>query len=201
MQLDWQGTPILLYGYIDRIDASQSSFVIFDYKSSDKDLSLQDFDAGLALQLITYTIAYEATSGSLPAGCYYISLKTSPQTALAYKVNYRKKIPEATPLEVKEQAQEAAQSKKFTGLMFQDLSIYSDHEHFARRKEQPEYHEIKKQWQTILFSLLEDMKNGMIQPDHAKGACDYCAYKEICRNAANEVKNANRLEQEEEHAL
>ena len=37
MQLDWQGTPILLYGYIDRIDASQSSFVIFDYKSSDKD--------------------------------------------------------------------------------------------------------------------------------------------------------------------
>ena len=201
MQLDWQGTPILLYGYIDRIDASQSSFVIFDYKSSDKDLSLQDFDAGLALQLITYTIAYEATSGSLPAGCYYISLKTSPQTALAYKVNYRKKIPEATPLEVKEQAQEAAQSKKFTGLMFQDLSIYSDHEHFSRRKEQPEYHEIKKQWQTILFSLLEDMKNGMIQPDHAKGACDYCAYKEICRNAANEVKKANRLEQEEEHAL
>lgn len=201
MQLDWQGTPILLYGYIDRIDASQSSFVIFDYKSSDKDLSLQDFDAGLALQLITYTIAYEATSGSLPAGCYYISLKTSPQTALAYKVNYRKKIPEATPLEVKEQAQEAAQSKKFTGLMFQDLSIYSDHEHFARRKEQPEYYEIKKQWQTILFSLLEDMKNGMIQPDHAKGACDYCAYKEICRNAANEVKKANRLEQEEEHAL
>ena len=80
--------------------------------------------------------------------------------------------------------------------MFQDLPIYSDHEHFARKKEQPEYPEIKTQWQTILFSLLEDMKNGVIQPDHAKGA-----YKEICRNAANEVTKANRLEQEEEHAL
>lgn len=201
MQLEWEDTPVLLYGYIDRIDASQSSFVIFDYKSSDKDISMQEFDAGLALQLITYTIAYEKSSHCLPAGCYYISLKTSPQTALAYKVNYRKKIPEATALDLKEQVQEAAKQKKLAGLMFQDLSIYSDNDHFAKKKEQPEYNQIKEQWQTILFSLLDDIKSGMIQPDHTKGACDYCAYKTICRNAANEVVKNSRLEKEEDHAL
>lgn len=201
MSLDWEQTSIFLYGYIDRVDASQSSFVIFDYKSSDKDLSIQEFDAGLALQLITYTIAYEKTSGLLPAGCYYISLKTSPQMATACKVNYRKKIPEATPLDLQEQSRQAGMAKKFTGLMFQDLSIYSNNDHFAKKKEQPEYQEIKEHWHTILFDLLQDIQSGNIAPDHVKGACDYCAYKEICRNAAKEVIKPSRLEKEENHAL
>ncbi len=55
----WNEYTIDLYGYIDRIDSSNTSFCIFDYKSSDKDINLNEFESGLALQLATYTLAYE----------------------------------------------------------------------------------------------------------------------------------------------
>ena len=55
----WNEYTIDLYGYIDRIDSSNTSFCIFDYKSSDKDINLNEFESGLALQLATYTLAYK----------------------------------------------------------------------------------------------------------------------------------------------
>ena len=92
--------------------------------------------------------------------------------------------------------------KKFNGLEFQDLSIYCDEKgRFARKKEQPEYTQIKEEWKTVLFSLLEDIQSGNITPEHNAFACDYCAYKEICRQSAIEVKKTNRLEKEEDHAI
>ena len=198
MSLNWEGTPVHLYGYIDRIDLYKSAFVIFDYKSSDKDISIQDFHTGCALQLITYTIAYEKMSGHLPYGCFYISLKTTPESTGAIKISYKKKIPEIMETEFTD----ILPVKKFNGLEFQDLSIYCDEKgRFARKKEQPEYTQIKEEWKTVLFSLLEDIQSGNITPEHNAFACDYCAYKEICRQSAIEVKKTNRLEKEEDHAI
>ena len=62
----WNEYTIDLYGYIDRIDSSNTSFCIFDYKSSDKDINLNEFESGLALQLATYTLAYEKESNLIP---------------------------------------------------------------------------------------------------------------------------------------
>ena len=76
----WNEYTIDLYGYIDRIDSSNTSFCIFDYKSSDKDINLNEFESGLALQLATYTLAYEKESNLIPVGCFYIALRTSPET-------------------------------------------------------------------------------------------------------------------------
>ena len=69
----WNEYTIDLYGYIDRIDSSNTSFCIFDYKSSDKDINLNEFESGLALQLATYTLAYEKESNLIPVGCFYIA--------------------------------------------------------------------------------------------------------------------------------
>ena len=90
----WNEYTIDLYGYIDRIDSSNTSFCIFDYKSSDKDINLNEFESGLALQLATYTLAYEKESNLIPVGCFYIALRTSPETLTYGKLNYRKKVPE-----------------------------------------------------------------------------------------------------------
>lgn len=89
----WNEYTIDLYGYIDRIDSSNTSFCIFDYKSSDKDIKIDDFEKGLSLQLATYTLAYEKESGLIPVGCFYIALKTTPETLTYGKLNYRKKSP------------------------------------------------------------------------------------------------------------
>ena len=90
----WNEYTIDLYGYIDRIDSSNTSFCIFDYKSSDKDINLNEFESGLALQLATYTLAYKKESNLIPVGCFYIALRTSPETLTYGKLNYRKKVPE-----------------------------------------------------------------------------------------------------------
>ena len=68
--IPWHDMTIELYGYIDRIDTSKTSFCIFDYKSSDKDLRVADFENGTSLQLATYTIAAQAQNNLIPTGSF-----------------------------------------------------------------------------------------------------------------------------------
>ena len=203
MSLMWNDTPVLLYGYIDRIDASQTSFMIFDYKTGKRTFALSDFESGQALQLITYTVMYESMHHQLPVGCFYISLNTSLQDASACKINYRKKFPEIEETSWEELSEQALESRSFAGVRFQDLSIYADEpSRFGTKRDKAlSFETIQAQWQTILFDLLRDIQSGNIQPAHTKDACTYCAYRSICRNSAQEVKKTSRLEKEDVHAI
>ena len=203
MSLMWNDTPVILYGYIDRIDASQTSFMIFDYKTGKRTFALSDFESGQALQLITYAVMYESMHHQLPVGCFYISLNTSLQDASACKINYRKKFPEIEETSWEELSEQALESRSFAGVRFQDLSIYADEpsRFGAKRDKALSFETIQAQWQTILFDLLRDIQSGNIQPAHAKDACTYCAYRSICRNSAQEVKKSSRLEKEDVHAI
>lgn len=96
--IPWHDMTIELYGYIDRIDTSKTSFCIFDYKSSDKDLRVADFENGTSLQLATYTIATQAQSNLIPTGSFYISLKSSPVSHKPLSLNYRKRYLKALEL-------------------------------------------------------------------------------------------------------
>lgn len=196
----WNEYTIDLYGYIDRIDSSSTSFCIFDYKSSDKDISLNEFESGLALQLATYTLAYEKESNLIPVGCFYIALRTTPE-ALAYgKLNYRKKVPELSITNESDILETFTRNRKLKGWHFSDASIYCDDikQYMPVKKTNPALETIKSEWSQVIDSLLEDISSGQTLPNHVKDACKYCAYRSICRNLANEVEPKLRVEKEEE---
>ena len=196
----WNEYTIDLYGYIDRIDSSSTSFCIFDYKSSDKDISLNEFESGLALQLATYTLAYEKESNLIPVGCFYIALRTTPE-ALAYgKLNYRKKVPELSITNESDMLETFTRNRKLKGWHFSDASIYCDDikQYMPVKRANPALETIKSEWSQVIDSLLEDISSGQALPNHVKDACKYCAYRSICRNLANEVEPKLRVEKEEE---
>lgn len=195
----WNDLTIELYGFIDRIDASSTSFCIFDYKSSDKDISLKDFESGLSLQLATYTLAYQKDSSLIPAGNFYISLKTSPVSHDALSLSYRKKVPEFKVNEVDELQSSFVDGKKLKGWQYQDLSIYHDDPKiFTSKKDTPSFETLKEKYDIISESIISEILSGNIMPDHDKNACDYCAYRLICRNSRNEVEKISRIEKEDE---
>ena len=196
----WNEYTIDLYGYIDRIDSSNTSFCIFDYKSSDKDINLNEFESGLALQLATYTLAYEKESNLIPVGCFYIALRTSPETLTYGKLNYRKKVPELNVINESDMLETFTKNRKLKGWHFNDASIYCDDikQYMPVKKTNPALETIKSEWSQVIDSLLEDISSGQALPNHVKDACEYCAYRSICRNSANEVEPKLRVEKEEE---
>ena len=86
------GVILMLEGIIDRIDQLGSDFVIFDYKSSGKSISLDEFRSGKRLQLVTYSVNVEEQMGHRVLGSYYMSFKNENITQDAYKANRRGKI-------------------------------------------------------------------------------------------------------------
>ena len=196
----WNEYTIDLYGYIDRIDSSSTSFCIFDYKSSDKDIKIDDFEKGLSLQLATYTLAYEKESNLIPVGCFYITLRTTPETLTYGKLNYRKKVPELNVINESDILETFTKNRKLKGWHFSDASIYCDDikQYMPVKKANPALETIKSEWSQVIDSLLEDISSGQALPNHVQDACKYCAYRSICRNLANEVEPKLRVEKEEE---
>lgn len=191
----WNDITVHLVGFIDRIDASNSSFTILDYKSSDKDLAIQDFESGVSIQLPTYTLFYAHQSQKVPCGSFYISLKTSPISQEAVSLGYRK--PVFTENETKNVLHSYTHQKRLKGWSYQDMSTYADDKkRFATKKDTPSFQEMGQQWQTIVDSLLKEIKTGNIYPKHAPNSCKYCAYQSICRQSAQEEIKSSRFNKE-----
>ena len=83
------GRKIEITGKIDRIDLAKDStgkyIRIIDYKSSAKDINLNEVFAGLQLQLITYLDAVCNEKDLIPAGILYFGLE-EPKLSQAKKV-------------------------------------------------------------------------------------------------------------------
>ena len=166
----------------------------------DKDIKIDDYEKGLSLQLATYTLAYEKESGLIPVGCFYIALRTTPETLTYGKLNYRKKIPELTVNDEKDIADTFKVNRRLNGWHFSDASIYCDDikRYMPVKRANPSLETIKEEWTQVVDSLLKDIKSGQALPNHVQDACKFCAYRSICRNSANEVEPMLRVEKEEE---
>ena len=72
------GKKVEIVGKIDRIDTATSEegkyLRIIDYKSSAKNIDLNEVYAGLQIQLLTYTDAICKVEDVMPAGVFYFSL-------------------------------------------------------------------------------------------------------------------------------
>lgn len=192
----WENYTIELIGYVDRIDTSNSSFCIFDYKSSDKELKLDDFESGISLQLATYTIFIHEKLNKIPVGNFYISLKNTPMSQEAVKLAYRKV--DWIEQEEKDLIEKYPDQKQFNGWAYQDLSTYCDEEkRFKTKKDALSFNRLQEEWQEIIANILHDIESGNISCQHVAKACDYCAYSSICRQAKTEVEKTCRIQKED----
>ncbi len=108
--VDEEGRRIRLNGVIDRVDMAEKDgkryFRIIDYKSSDKELTMDEIYYGLKLQLPIYLMVLEHgekhgnTREALPAGIFYQSLKDAvvKETKQMTDTQIREKLSEETRL-------------------------------------------------------------------------------------------------------
>ncbi len=196
MDLSWNDYTIHMTGSIDRIDASSTSFTVFDYKQGSRNFSMQEFNSGQALQLATYSISYQQQTGKVPMGSLYITLKKGPVEQIAGKINRTKK--EINFTEEKDSLQSYIDGDRLKGWTFADFTLYADDKNpYFPKKANMDFVSMKENWQIILNSLLDEIHTGNIRPDHSNKACTYCKYRHICRNAQQEVVKESRLEKED----
>lgn len=194
------GKKVEITGKIDRIDLAKTEkgnyIRIIDYKSSVKNIDLNEVVAGLQIQLLTYLDAACKIEEVLPAGVLYASL-IDPILKTDKKID-------------KEQLEEEMKKKfKMNGLILADINVvkmmdktlekgsskqipvYLDKDGNISKsksntitKEQLE--DLRKHTNHIIKQIAKEMLSGNIgiepyyQKKNQKTPCDYCSYKEIC---------------------
>ena len=176
---------VKLHGVIDRLDVSQASLRILDYKSSPKALNEKKIKAGLQLQLLSYLIVAARTEHKTPSGAYYISMKANQaplaagkfgKTAKAFGLNDSFSDPEVLK-------DAAVNVRRISGWMFDDPLI-SDEEYkkyFSSGKGAYSYEAVEQCITELYEYFYEHASAGEIRIDPVQGACDFCDYRTICR--------------------
>ena len=193
------GKRIEITGKIDRIDIAKTpdgNYIrIIDYKSSSKDIDLNEVVAGLQLQLITYLDAVCNIEDVIPAGALYFNLidpniKTSRNTS-------EEKLEE----EIRKQF-------KMKGLILADINIvkkmdktlekgnsniipaYIDKDGNLANKTNTltrgQFENLQKYTNKIVKQIGNEILSGSInikpyyKLKQGKTPCEYCKYKSIC---------------------
>lgn len=188
-----------LHGFIDRIDGTKGAFVIFDYKSSQKEITKNEFAKGLSLQLPTYAIEREQETHQVPIGIFYISLTSPMSTQMGVKLNYQRKKDNYDLETLKYAQKEYFDKGRIKGWVFdrQDFTLYDDSQWFQRKSEIPSFGKIKTMWEEIMTSIVEDIRSGTIVAQASSDACTYCPYRSICRTSRQIVDKPDRVKEEE----
>ena len=193
------GKKVEITGKIDRIDIAKTAdgnyIRIIDYKSSAKDIDLNEVIAGLQLQLLTYLDAVCTQEKLKPAGVLYFSLidpmlkASNHMTEEQIEDNIRKQF-------------------KMKGLILADIDIvkkmdtnleqgnsdiipaYVDKEGNLSKKSnaitKEQFEQLQKYTNKIIKQITEEILSGNIdvKPYYkvkgGKTPCQYCQYKSIC---------------------
>ena len=211
------GKKVEITGKIDRLDIAKTAdgnyIRIIDYKSSIKNINLNEVYAGLQLQLLTYLDAACENEEVTPAGALYFNLIDPVLNA----------NPNMTDEEITE---ELRKQFKMQGLILADSNIVrkmdtnlvsgssnivpayigkdgevSDKQNTLNRKQ---FENLQNYIEKIIKQISEEILNGniVIEPYYRtrdkKTPCEYCSYKAICqfnqttKNNYNYIPNANK---------
>ena len=192
------GKKVEIIGKIDRVDTANSEdgkyLRIIDYKSSAKNIDLNEVYAGLQLQLLTYMDAVCKEEDLMPAGVLYFSL-------LEQMIKADKKISE-------EQIEEELRKNfKMKGLILADVKVIKLHDknlesgtsklipatitkagEISEAKtngvNKDEFEVLQKYIYKTIKQISKEILSGNIElkPYNKKGKkpCEYCSYKAIC---------------------
>ncbi len=193
------GKKVEITGKIDRVDIAKTSdgkyIRIIDYKSSIKNINLNEVLAGLQLQLLTYLDATCRAEDVLPAGVFYFNLIEPILNA-------------NSDLEEEQIKQELKKQFKMQGLILADSTIVkkmdttletgssnivpayinkdgdvSEKTNTLNRKQ---FEKLQKYMEKIIKQISEEILSGniAIEPYYRirdkKTPCEYCEYKAIC---------------------
>ena len=192
------GKRVEIIGKIDRIDTAQNEdgkyLRIIDYKSSIKNIDLNEVYAGLQIQLLTYLDASCKEEDLMPAGILYFSM-------LEQMIKSDKKLKE-------EEIEEKIRANfKMKGLILADVKVvrlhdknlkngssnivpaYIDKEGNLSEKKtsgvtKEQFADLQKYMYKIIREISAEILEGRIdlKPYYKdkKTPCKYCEYKSIC---------------------
>ena len=209
------GKRIEITGKIDRIDIAKEEdgnyLRIIDYKSSSKNIDLNEVYAGLQIQLLTYADAVCKEEDLIPAGIFYFSL-------LEQMIKADKKIED-------EEIEELIRKNfKMKGLIIADVKVIKMNdnslttgtskmipaaisksgeviEKWTNGVKQEEFSILQKYIYQTIKEIGKEIFNGNIdlKPYYKNGKtpCEYCEYKSICtfdpRRKENTYNYINKL--------
>ncbi len=201
------GKKIEITGKIDRVDIAKNQdgnyLRIIDYKSSAKNLDLNEVYAGLQIQLLTYLDAICQEEDMLPAGVLYFGL-------------LEQSISNKGRLEGQQLEDELRKKFKMKGLILADVKVIKMQDNNLENGtskiipagiansgainkrdtngvNKEEFETLQKYIGTVIKQIGKEILKGKIElkPYNHKGrtACKFCAYHDICGFNAKDNTN------------
>lgn len=196
--IEMENKKIEITGKIDRIDIAKLSdkqYVrIIDYKSSSRDLDLNQVLAGLQIQLITYLDAIGEQTSYEPSGILYMGLidnvvkdaKNLTEEEIENKIrnNFRMKgliLADVNVIKMMDNKLQRGSSDIIPVYINKDGTV-SEKKSSVIKKE--DFDELQIKVKNIIKEISKEILNGKIdiKPYYYKNktGCDYCKYKTIC---------------------
>ena len=201
------GSKIEITGKIDRVDIAENQdgkfLRIIDYKSSIKDIDLNDIMYGIQIQLITYLDVISRKEKTTPAGILYFNL-------IEPVIKANKNIKE------EELENEIRKQFKMKGLILADVKVakmmdknlekgyskiipaYIDSNDNISQKlsssiTKEQFEILQKYVIKTIKEISKEILNGKIDIKpyykNKKTACEFCSYKSICKFDSNNKDN------------
>lgn len=192
------GKKIEITGKIDRIDTANGEdgkYVrIIDYKSSSKNIDLNEVYAGLQIQLLTYLDAVCKKEDFIPAGIFYFSLIeqmvkadkriTEEEIENLIKKNFKMKgliVADVKIIKMNDNTLTQGSSKMVPAAITASGSV---NEKWTNGVKKEEFEILQQYIDKTIKEIGKEILNGKIEikPYYKKGKtpCEYCAYKTIC---------------------
>lgn len=192
------GKKVEITGKIDRIDTASSEegkyLRIIDYKSSSKNIDLNEVYAGLQIQLLTYTDAICKTEDIMPAGVFYFSLLeqmvkadkkiSEEEIEELIRKNFRMKgliIADVKIIKMNDNTLQSGSSKLVPAAITVSGTV---NEKWTSGVNKEQFKVLQDYIDKIIKDISKEILSGKIdlKPYNKKGKtpCEYCSYKPIC---------------------
>ena len=192
------GKRVEIKGKIDRIDTATSDdgkyLRIIDYKSSSKNIDLNEVYAGLQIQLLTYMDAVCKEEDLMPAGVFYFSLleqmikadkKVSEEEIEdMIRKNFKMKgliVADVKIIKMNDNTLESGSSKMVPAAITKSGTVRHD---WTNGVEKEEFKILQDYIYKTIKDIAKEILKGRIdlKPYNKAGKtpCEYCEYKAIC---------------------
>lgn len=201
------GKKVQITGKIDRVDLAKNEdgqYVrIIDYKSSVKNIDLNEVVAGLQIQLLTYLDAVTDIEKMLPAGVLYFNLidpiikadrnMSEEEIELEIKKQFKMKgliVADVKVIRMMDKTLETGYSSIVPAYVGKEDKL-SEKKSSVVTKEQ--FQVLQKYMKKIIKQIAEEILSGKIELNpynkKRKTPCKYCEYKAICGFNDNQKGN------------